>query len=142
MAESLERVPVVIVGPARSEMLVAESSAAVLIALRRLRSVMLSAKMLPTLIAPDGPLSLSFAFSETAPVAGAAMDVHDSHPLAPDSPFIGLPNVLLTPHIGGATVATKERLWREAIAQALQVLRGERPPNLVNADVWTQVERP
>lgn len=42
-------------------------------------------------------------------IAGAAMDVHDAHPIPPNSRLIGLPRVLLTPHIGGATIESIER---------------------------------
>lgn len=37
-------------------------------------------------------------------IAGAALDVFESEPLSPDAGFVGLDNVLLTPHIAGATV--------------------------------------
>lgn len=37
-------------------------------------------------------------------IAGAALDVFDAEPLSPDAGFVGLDNVLITPHIAGATV--------------------------------------
>lgn len=39
----------------------------------------------------------------THAIAGAALDVFDSEPLAPEAGFVGLDNVVLTPHIAGAT---------------------------------------
>jgi D-2-hydroxyacid dehydrogenase (NADP+) len=37
-------------------------------------------------------------------IAGAAMDVFQAEPLSPDSPFWSLPNVFITPHVGGYVV--------------------------------------
>jgi len=37
-------------------------------------------------------------------IAGAGFDVFETEPLPPDSPFWGLPNVFITPHIGGYIV--------------------------------------
>jgi len=69
-------------------------------------------------------------------LAGAAMDVHDSHPLAPDSPFLGLPNVLLTPHIGGATTETIARYSAMVVEDLRLFLAGRRPKRLANPAVW------
>jgi D-3-phosphoglycerate dehydrogenase len=67
---------------------------------------------------------------------GAGLDVFEKEPPSPDHPLLNRDNVIATPHIAGATLASKDRLWRAAIAQALQVLNGERPPHLVNPEVW------
>ena len=37
-------------------------------------------------------------------IAGAAFDVFQTEPLPPDSPFWRLPNVFITPHVGGYIV--------------------------------------
>jgi D-3-phosphoglycerate dehydrogenase len=42
-------------------------------------------------------------------IAGAAWDVYETHPVVPNSPLLKLNNVVLTPHIGGATAETVER---------------------------------
>ncbi len=42
-------------------------------------------------------------------IAGAALDVYETHPVVPNNPLLNLDNVVLTPHIGGATAETIER---------------------------------
>jgi len=69
-------------------------------------------------------------------LGGAGLDVFDSEPPPCEHPLLHRDDVIATPHIAGATLASKKRLWEQAIAQAFQVLRGERPPNLVNPKVW------
>jgi D-3-phosphoglycerate dehydrogenase / 2-oxoglutarate reductase len=63
---------------------------------------------------------------------GAGLDVFEPEPPNPTNQLLHRDNVIATPHIAGATIAGKDRLWRAAIAQALQVLNGERPAHLVN----------
>ena len=69
-------------------------------------------------------------------IAGAAIDVHEAQPVPPDSPFLGLPNVLLTPHIGGATRETVERHSAMAAEDIERFARGLRPLRLANPHVW------
>ena len=69
-------------------------------------------------------------------LAGAALDVHEAHPIPPDSPFLGMPNVLLTPHIGGATWETIERHSAMVAEDFERFARGEQPLRLVNPNVW------
>lgn len=69
-------------------------------------------------------------------IAGAALDVFESHPIAPDHPLLGLDNVILTPHLGGATEETIKRYSKMMADDIVRFLDGERPLNLVNSDVW------
>jgi len=72
---------------------------------------------------------------------GAALDVFDPEPPPPDHPLLLRDDVLGTGHVAGATPAGKDRLLEGALRQALQVLRGERPPHLINPEVWPALER-
>lgn len=74
-------------------------------------------------------------------LAGAAMDVHASHPIAPDSPFLGLQNVTLTPHIGGATAETIERHSAMVVEDLARYVGGRRPKRLANPAVWPRRKR-
>jgi phosphogluconate 2-dehydrogenase len=69
-------------------------------------------------------------------IRAAGLDVFAQEPLPPDSPLLGLPNVVATPHIGSATEETREAMARCAVDNLLAALAGERPANLVNAQAW------
>ena len=69
-------------------------------------------------------------------IAGAALDVFRTNPVAPDSPLLGLDNVVMTPHIGGATDETIRRHSRMMADDLLRFARGERPANMVNPEAW------
>jgi D-3-phosphoglycerate dehydrogenase len=73
---------------------------------------------------------------ESGHLGGAGLDVFDPEPPALDNPLLHRDDVVATPHIASATGAGKDRLWHAAIGQVLQVFRGERPPHLVNPEVW------
>ena len=70
---------------------------------------------------------------------GAGLDVTDIEPPLADNPLLGRDNVVITPHVASATVVGKRRLVVHALEQVLQVLRGERPPHLINPEVWDAV---
>ena len=74
-------------------------------------------------------------------IAGAALDVFETHPIAPDNPLLQLDNVVLTPHLGGATVETIERHSKMMTDDILRFARGDRPVNLVNPEVWDRHAR-
>ncbi|WP_421994362.1 hydroxyacid dehydrogenase [Roseococcus sp.] len=69
-------------------------------------------------------------------IGGAALDVMNQEPTRPDNPLFGAPNLLLTPHWAGMTPASVERTNIAAAEEVLRVMRGERPVNVVNPQVW------
>ncbi|MFC1924921.1 NAD(P)-dependent oxidoreductase [Chloroflexota bacterium] len=73
---------------------------------------------------------------KTGRIAGAAFDIYETHPVPLQSPLLELDNVVLTPHIGGATDGTVERYSRIMTEEIERFLAGERPRNLVNPQAW------
>ena len=69
-------------------------------------------------------------------IAGAALDVFEHEPHVPPA-LCALENVVLVPHIGSASVATRTRMAVMAAENLTAVLRGERPPHVVNSEVYT-----
>ena len=68
-------------------------------------------------------------------IAGAALDVYEHEPaLAPG--LTQLPNVVLTPHVGSGTYATRMKMSNMAVANCIAGLTGQRPPNLLNPEVF------
>jgi D-3-phosphoglycerate dehydrogenase / 2-oxoglutarate reductase len=69
-------------------------------------------------------------------LAGAALDVYDPEPPMTNHPLFTLPNTICTPHIGSHTASSVLRMQVMACEQIASAIRGERPTNLVNAQVW------
>lgn len=67
-------------------------------------------------------------------IAGAGLDVFEGEPKL-NAAYLALPNVVLTPHIGSATRATRLKMCETAIANLTAVLDGRIPPNLVNKEL-------
>lgn len=65
-------------------------------------------------------------------IAGAALDVTDPEPLPLDSELYTFPNVVITPHIASASLATRSRMAHMAAENIIAVLAGEPPLNPVN----------
>jgi D-3-phosphoglycerate dehydrogenase len=77
----------------------------------------------------------------TRTVAGAAVDVFSSQPLAASHPFRNLDNILLTPHSAALTRESSVAMSTGTARQLLQLMRGERPDHLVNPEVWDDWSR-
>jgi D-3-phosphoglycerate dehydrogenase len=68
-------------------------------------------------------------------VGAAGLDHFEGEALATDHPLASLPNVVLTPHIGGATYDTEDNHTRLLADGLAALLRGEVPANLANPEV-------
>ncbi|HRE13204.1 MAG TPA: D-glycerate dehydrogenase [Usitatibacteraceae bacterium] len=69
-------------------------------------------------------------------IAAAGVDVFEGEP-ALNPGYLGLSNVVLTPHIGSASRATRLRMCETAATNLIAALEGRTPPNLVNPQVLT-----
>ncbi|MCD9021241.1 phosphoglycerate dehydrogenase [Cohnella silvisoli] len=78
-------------------------------------------------------------------VAGAAFDVFEEEPPAPDHPFLSHPKIIVTPHLGASTIEAQENVAIDVSEQLLHILRGEPFKNAVNmppvaAEVLSKLE--
>jgi glyoxylate reductase len=76
-----------------------------------------------------------FSFLAQDRIAGAGLDVFESEPVPAGEPLLKLDNVVVLPHIGSASVATRTRM---AVLAATNLVAGleDRPlPHCVNAPV-------
>ena len=65
-------------------------------------------------------------------IAGAALDVTDPEPMRQTDELLKLPNVIVVPHIGSSTVATRIRMGTLASENVVAVLTNRQPPTPVN----------
>ena len=68
-------------------------------------------------------------------LAGAGLDVFSDEPIKSSNPLLTAPNVILTPHVAGATNESRERIIKTAIENVVRVLEGKEPVNVVNGVV-------
>lgn len=73
-------------------------------------------------------------------IAGAGLDVWDQEPPPLDHPLLAMDNVFATFHMAGVTHEARRNVARIAAEQIIGVLAGERPPRLVNPEVWPAFE--
>ncbi len=69
-------------------------------------------------------------------IAGAALDVFEHEPQVPQA-LLELENVVLVPHIGSSSVATRTRMAVMAADNLVAVLQGQPTPHVVNPDALT-----
>ncbi len=68
-------------------------------------------------------------------IAGAGLDVYEREPEV-EPELLGMENVVLAPHIASASRETRLKMAMMAAENLMAGLRGKRPPNLVNDEVW------
>jgi len=68
-------------------------------------------------------------------IAGAAMDVHDLHPLSGEEVVFKYPNLLLTPHIASITASSMRGMSKGSVETILSILNGREVNNIVNPEV-------
>jgi glyoxylate reductase len=74
-------------------------------------------------------------------IAAAALDVTEPEPIPMDSPLLTLDNLIIVPHIGSASVQTREKMGKMAIANLIAGLKGDRLPHCVNPTVYPKTTR-
>ena len=69
-------------------------------------------------------------------LAGAGLDVLEKEPPEVDDELLGLPNVIVTPHVGAYSEEAITTLQEHAASSVVDVLSGVRPPHLADPSVW------
>src|SRR5258706_4856418 len=69
-------------------------------------------------------------------IAGAGVDVWEPEPPKLDNQLLKLPNVIASFHTAGVTHEARRNIATMGSDQIVRTLRGERPPRLVNPEVW------
>jgi gluconate 2-dehydrogenase len=72
---------------------------------------------------------------ENRTIGAAGLDVFENEP-GFDPAFLKLKNVVLAPHIASATTSTRRNMAMLAATNLVAALTGQRPPNLLNPEVW------
>lgn len=69
-------------------------------------------------------------------IAGAALDVFDPEPIPASHPLLSLSNVIITPHVASASIATRQKMAEMTLQNIQAGLNGERLPYCANPQVY------
>ena len=69
-------------------------------------------------------------------ISGAALDVTDPEPIPMDSSLLTLNNLIVTPHIGSASIQARKKMADMAISNLIAGLKGNALPHCVNPKVY------
>tara|TARA_B110000483_G_scaffold34245_2_gene41692 strand:- start:273 stop:1256 length:984 start_codon:yes stop_codon:yes gene_type:complete len=70
-------------------------------------------------------------------IGGAGLDVFEKEPIL-EPELYDLPNVVIQPHLGSATIGTRTKMGNMAAENCFAACSGERPPNLVNPEIYNE----
>ena len=68
-------------------------------------------------------------------IAGAALDVFEQEPVAPDNPLLSMENVIVTPHSLCWTDECFHNMAATGLASIVDALNGRKPEFVVNREV-------
>lgn len=69
---------------------------------------------------------------QSGKVAAAGLDVYEDEPPPADSPLRGIPNLVLTPHLGASTIEAQENVGIDVAKQMIDALKGGMVMNALN----------
>ena len=69
-------------------------------------------------------------------IRGAALDVTDPEPIPADDPLLKLENLVVTPHVGSATVAARRAMCLLAARNLVAGLKGQRLESCANPELY------
>lgn len=73
-------------------------------------------------------------------IASAGLDVFLNEPSVPES-LLKMDNVVMTPHIGSATVETRTAMAALAVGGLIKAFSGQLPANALNPEVWDAFQK-
>jgi glyoxylate reductase len=73
---------------------------------------------------------------ESKTIWGAGLDVTNPEPMEAANPLLSMPNVAVLPHIGSATLTTRNAMARLAAENIIAGLKGEQIPYPVNPEIY------
>jgi len=82
-----------------------------------------------------------YAALKSGHLAGAGLDVWETEPPPLDHPLLTLDTVVATHHTAGVAHEARFNVAEWGAEQIVQLLRGEKPPRLVNPEVWPTFEK-
>ena len=71
-------------------------------------------------------------------IRGAAIDVFEHEPQIHPALLPLKEQLVVAPHVGSATIETRQKMAFMAVENAIQALQGNCPPNILNPEVWPE----